>query len=151
AAEDRAGRRRRTPPTRRPPASRTADGGEYPVPDSDPCSRPAPGPTGASPPSPRPPAPECRHTSLQSCTPGNRTAPPARPASAGLEVASRRPPSPLARRLLLDGRRGHLPVLRTDAFLERLQQWQDRGRRRRHHGCLPGLLGFDQRLPLLRP
>src|SRR5262249_28363805 len=140
---------RRRPPTRRPPASPRAGGRGRPTPDSAPRTPPAGGPTTASPPPRRRPTLECRPTSVRSCTPENRTALPARPASAGFEATSRRPPGALARRLLLDWRRGHLPVLRADAFLERLQQWQDRGRRRRHHCCLPGQLGFDQRLQLL--
>src|SRR5437667_12688780 len=41
AVADQAGRRRRTPPTHRPPASPRASGGARRVPDTEPCTRPA--------------------------------------------------------------------------------------------------------------
>src|SRR5262249_46478042 len=127
ALADRGSHRRRTPPTRRPPASPLASDGEPPVPDSGPCSRLAPGPKAASLLAPRRPAPECRPTCIRSCTPANRTASPARPTSARVEAASRSPPGTLAigpclgrrpgRRLVLDPRRDGVCVLPSDALL----------------------------------
>ena len=50
---------------------------------------------------------------------------------------------------LLDLRRGILCRLCSDALLQRLQQRQDRPRRRCHLRRLTGQLGFDQGLQLL--
>src|SRR5262249_39963938 len=60
AAADEADRPRRTPPTRRPPASLLADGEACRVPGSGSCSPRVPGPTADSPILPPQPTPEHR-------------------------------------------------------------------------------------------
>src|SRR5262249_23202863 len=146
AAADEADRPRRTPPTRRPPASLLADGEARRVPGSGSCTPRVPEPTAASPILPPRPTPEHRRTGFRSNTPARRTARTLSPASAKPAAPSRRPPGALPRRFLFGLTRCLLAVASLDTLLQRIQQRQNCPRRRCRLRGLSCQLCFDQTL-----